>query len=198
MLRSHQDHGWGHYLEVLVFVFWLASATSYRVVSRCFNIPRSTVHEMVHRVTKKLLKLNNLVIHFPSHADLENVIACCTILHNICVSNGDIMEPAEEVFRPDDNADQPHLHQDQQRGEQIRSIWQRLSLLRMVWWQLLRLSHCSSRGMSPPDGGNKGRRLDRWPPPKCLIHEGVPLHDPAVASPDSVPWPVGGCLSSLK
>ncbi|KAJ8406857.1 hypothetical protein AAFF_G00297730 [Aldrovandia affinis] len=284
MLRSHQDHGWGHYLEVLVFVFWLASATSYRLVSRSFNIPRSTVHEMVHRVTKKLLKLKNRVIHFPSHADLENigngfaqlagspafsrvvgsidgcqvrvkppsadaqcylnrklfysvqlqavcdhqgmfldiftgypgsvhdtrvlknsplytqqlyppegfcilgdggypclsapialitpykepvrlvvarrfnhrhakarsiiersfgimktrwrsiffkslevkptfapeVIACCTILHNICVSNGDIMEPAEEVFRPDDNADQPHLHQDQQRGEQIR------------------------------------------------------------------------------
>ncbi|KAJ8358141.1 hypothetical protein AAFF_G00030130 [Aldrovandia affinis] len=182
---------------------------------------------MVHRVTKKLLKLKNRVIHFPSHADLENlqavcdhqgmfldiftrypgsvhdtrvlknsplytqqlyppegfcilgegghpclsaaialitpykeavrlvvarrfnyhhakarsiiersfgiiktrwrsiffkseVIACCTILHNICVSKGDIMEPAEEVFRPDDNADQPHLHQDEQRGEQIR------------------------------------------------------------------------------
>ncbi|KAJ8410009.1 hypothetical protein AAFF_G00210500 [Aldrovandia affinis] len=111
---------------------------------------------MVHRVTKKLLKLKNRVIHFPSHADLENtgngfaqlagspafsrvvgsidgcqslevkptfapeVIACCTILHNICVSNGDIMEPAEEVFRPDDNADEPHLHQDQQHGEQIR------------------------------------------------------------------------------
>ncbi|KAJ8362309.1 hypothetical protein AAFF_G00384540 [Aldrovandia affinis] len=169
MLRSHQDHGWGHYLEVLVFVFWLASATSYRVVSRSFNIPRTTVHDMVHWVTKKLLKLKNRVIHFPSHTDLENpvrlvvarrfnhhhakarsiiersfgimktrwrsiffkslkvkltfapeVIACCTILHNICVSNGDIMEPAEEVFRPDDNADEPHLHQDQQRGEQIR------------------------------------------------------------------------------
>ncbi|KAJ8390758.1 hypothetical protein AAFF_G00101380 [Aldrovandia affinis] len=31
------------------------------------------VHDMVHRVTKKLLKLKNHVIHFPSHADLENV-----------------------------------------------------------------------------------------------------------------------------
>ncbi|KAJ8388116.1 hypothetical protein AAFF_G00147340 [Aldrovandia affinis] len=73
MLRSHQDHGWGDYLEVLVFVFWLASATSYHVVSRSFNIPRTTVHDMVHRVAKKLLKLKNRVIHFPTHADLENV-----------------------------------------------------------------------------------------------------------------------------
>ncbi|KAJ8387284.1 hypothetical protein AAFF_G00159070 [Aldrovandia affinis] len=167
MLRSHQDHGWGHYLEVLVFVFWLASATSYRVVSRSFNIPRTTVHDMVHRVTKKLLKLKNPAIalitpykepvrlvvarrfnhhHAKARSIIERsfgimktrwrsiffkslevkptfapeVIACCTILRNICVSIGDIMEPAEEVFRPDDNADEPHLHQDQQRGEQIR------------------------------------------------------------------------------
>ncbi|XP_049911320.1 putative nuclease HARBI1 [Epinephelus moara] len=49
-----------------------------------------------------------------------DVIACCTILHNICLSNGDIMEPAEEVLRPDDNVDEPHHHLDQQSGEHIR------------------------------------------------------------------------------
>ena len=281
--HSRQDHGWGHYLEVLVFIFWLASATSYRVVSRSFAIPRTTVHDMIHQFAKKLLKIKNQVITFPSQADLENVgngyarlagspafsraagsidgcqirikppsanaqcfsnrklfpsiqlqavcdhqgkyidifvgypgsvhdsrvfknsplytqqlyppqgyyllgdggypclsvpvaivtpfkepihletsrrfnhhhakarsiiersfgslktrwrsiflkalevkstfapdvIACCTILHNICVSNGDIMEPAEEV-RPDDNADEPHFHQEQQSGDRIR------------------------------------------------------------------------------
>ncbi|KAJ8355056.1 hypothetical protein AAFF_G00104090 [Aldrovandia affinis] len=161
---------------------------------------------MVHRVTKKLLKLKNRVIHFPSHADLENVgngfaqlagssafsrvvgsidgcqvqevqlpsrqgqvhhrtvagiiktrwrsiffksevIACCTILHNICVSKGDIMEPAEEVFRPDDTADQPHLHQDEQRSATA------------VAWNV------------PPGGGNKDGKLDRWPP-RASLHEG--------------------------
>ncbi|XP_071378239.1 putative nuclease HARBI1 [Centroberyx affinis] len=73
MLRSQQDHGWGYYLEVLVFVFWLPSVTSYRVMLRSLDIPRTTVHDMVHRVAKKLLKIKNLVIHFPSHADLENI-----------------------------------------------------------------------------------------------------------------------------
>ena len=73
MLRGQQDHGWGHYLEVLVFIFWLASATSYRVVSRSFDIPRTTVHDMVHRISKKLLKLKNRVIHFPSRDELDTV-----------------------------------------------------------------------------------------------------------------------------
>ncbi len=38
-----------------VFVFWLASATSYRVVSRAFDIPQSTVHDIVHRVANKIV-----------------------------------------------------------------------------------------------------------------------------------------------
>ncbi len=70
---SQQDHGWGHYLEVLVFVFWLARATSYRVVSRSFDIPRTTGHDMVHKVTRKLLKIKNQIIPFPSLAELEDV-----------------------------------------------------------------------------------------------------------------------------
>ncbi|XP_042349776.1 putative nuclease HARBI1 [Plectropomus leopardus] len=283
---SQQDHGWGHYLEVLVFVFWLASATSYRVVSRSFGIPRTTVHDMVHKVSRKLLKILKRVIHLPSAAELEDmgneiarlagspafsravgsidgchirikppsldaqcylnrklfpsiqlqavcdhrgryldifagypgsvhdsrvlknsplytgqlyppqgffilgdggypclsapiglitpykepvhqptarcfnyhhakarsiversfgsmktrwrtiffkalevkptfapdVIACCAILHNVCLSNGDIVEPAEEVLRPDDDAGDQHQHQDQQSGERIREL----------------------------------------------------------------------------
>ncbi len=70
---TQQDHGLGHYLEVLVFVFWLASATSYRVVSRSFDIPRTTVHDMVHKVSCKLLKILNKIIHLPSVAELEEI-----------------------------------------------------------------------------------------------------------------------------
>ncbi len=70
---SQQDHEWGHYLEVPVFVFWLASATSYRVVSQSFNIPCTTVHDMVHKVSRKLLKITNQIICFPSLAKQEDV-----------------------------------------------------------------------------------------------------------------------------
>lgn len=51
-----------------------------------------------------------------------DVIACCAILHNICLFNGDIVEPAEEVIRPDDDGGEPHHHQDQQSGERIREL----------------------------------------------------------------------------
>ncbi|KAE8278864.1 putative nuclease HARBI1 [Larimichthys crocea] len=71
LLRSPLDHGWGHDLEVLVFLFWMASATSYRVVSRAFAIPRSTVHDIIHRVTEKVLRLKNRLIFFPSADQLQ-------------------------------------------------------------------------------------------------------------------------------
>lgn len=70
-LRFPSDHGWGHKLEVLVFLFWLASALSYQVVSRAFDIPRSTVNDIVHRVAEKVLGLKNRVIYFPPPDALE-------------------------------------------------------------------------------------------------------------------------------
>ncbi|KAM3611514.1 uncharacterized protein V6R79_019929 [Siganus canaliculatus] len=72
-LRSPLDHGWGHDLETLVFLFWLASATSYRVVSRAFGIPRSTVNDIAHRMADKILTLKNRVIRFPSPDELQQI-----------------------------------------------------------------------------------------------------------------------------
>ncbi|KAI2646155.1 hypothetical protein H4Q32_026905 [Labeo rohita] len=72
-LREDRDHGWGQDLEILVFIFWLASATSYRVVCRAFDMPRSTVHMIVHKVSKMLLHIKHKVIHFPSFEELEEI-----------------------------------------------------------------------------------------------------------------------------
>ncbi|KAK7877438.1 hypothetical protein WMY93_031858 [Mugilogobius chulae] len=54
--------GWAHDVETLVFIFWLASGTSYRVVARAFDMPRSTVCEVVHRTTDSILHLRHRVI----------------------------------------------------------------------------------------------------------------------------------------
>ncbi|RXN38687.1 membrane-spanning 4-domains subfamily A member 4A-like protein [Labeo rohita] len=67
-LRSDFDHGWETDIEVLVFLYWLAHAASYRVVSMAFDIPKSTVHDIVHRIC--ILKR---VITFPTPDDLEEV-----------------------------------------------------------------------------------------------------------------------------
>ncbi len=40
-------------IQTLVFLFCLASGTSYRVVSRVFDMPRSTVHCIVLRVAEE-------------------------------------------------------------------------------------------------------------------------------------------------
>ena len=55
LLHQDQRHGWGATLETLVFLFWLASGTLHRVVSRVFGMPRSPVHQIVHRVTEEVL-----------------------------------------------------------------------------------------------------------------------------------------------
>ncbi|KAL0152331.1 hypothetical protein M9458_052054 [Cirrhinus mrigala] len=51
-LRLESDHGWERDIEVLVFLYWLAHASSYKVVSQTFDIPKTSVHDIVHRVSK--------------------------------------------------------------------------------------------------------------------------------------------------
>uniref|UniRef100_UPI003AAFA187 putative nuclease HARBI1 n=1 Tax=Centroberyx gerrardi TaxID=166262 RepID=UPI003AAFA187 len=73
LLQGDTDHGWGKAFEVLVFVYWLASATSYRVVSEAFDIPRTTCHDMVHRVSKGIQGMLRRLIHFPNRDELEEI-----------------------------------------------------------------------------------------------------------------------------
>ncbi|KAK0139039.1 Protein ALP1-like [Merluccius polli] len=47
---------------------WMDGA-SYRVVSRVFGMPRSTVHRIVHRVTGEVVAIRHKVIHFPKTAE---------------------------------------------------------------------------------------------------------------------------------
>lgn len=67
--RDH-DHGWGPIIEALVFLFWLASGTSYRVVSRAFDMPRTSVHRAVHRTSAKIMALFSIVIRHPTPEEL--------------------------------------------------------------------------------------------------------------------------------
>ena len=74
LLGQDRRHGWGATIETLVFLFWLASGASCRVVSRVFGMLRSTVHRIVHRVTEEVVAICHQVIHLPRTAeDLEAV-----------------------------------------------------------------------------------------------------------------------------
>ena len=72
-LQGPVDHGWGKAFEVLVFLFWRACGTSYRVVSEAFDIPRTTCHDLVHRVSKGIQQIFRQQIHFPSRDELPEI-----------------------------------------------------------------------------------------------------------------------------
>lgn len=52
-----------------------------------------------------------------SPAFVPDVIACCTVLHNLCLSNGDIVDP--EVAEDDDGPPEP-CNTEASAGEHVR------------------------------------------------------------------------------
>ncbi len=60
-------------IEVLLFLFWLGHAASFRVVSWTFDIPKSSVHVIVHRVSNAIIWIFMTVIDFPTGDDLVAV-----------------------------------------------------------------------------------------------------------------------------
>ncbi len=56
-----------------MFLYWLAHAASYRVVSLAFDIPKSTVHDIVHRISRAVIGILRRVIALPTSDDLEEV-----------------------------------------------------------------------------------------------------------------------------
>ncbi|RXN03377.1 nuclease HARBI1 [Labeo rohita] len=208
-LRSDFDHGWETDIEVLVFLYWLAHAASYRVVSMAFDIPKKLFHSVqlqaitdhkgkfidifdgypgsVHdaRVLKNspvytgrlyppagkcilgdggypclsapiclitpyrepvqnpvqarfnakhaharniverafgMLKTRWRSIFFKalevSPAFVPEVVACCAVLHNLCLQNGDIVD-AEVVEDPADDPPEPQ-NTEASAGEDVR------------------------------------------------------------------------------
>jgi hypothetical protein len=73
LLRRDQDHGWGQDLEVLIYVYWLAHGLSYRVVASVFNVPRSTIHRIIHRVARSIWVNLKQAICFPHAGELQAI-----------------------------------------------------------------------------------------------------------------------------
>uniref|UniRef100_A0A3Q3G4C2 DDE Tnp4 domain-containing protein n=1 Tax=Labrus bergylta TaxID=56723 RepID=A0A3Q3G4C2_9LABR len=73
LLRREQDHGWGNELEILIYVYWLAHGLSYRVVSRVFSVPKSTVHRVIHKVVQNIWMNLKQAIFFPQAGELHAV-----------------------------------------------------------------------------------------------------------------------------
>lgn len=73
LLQREQDHGWGNQLEVLIYVYWLAHGLSYSVVSRVFNVPKSTVHRSIHRVAWNIMTNLKRAISSPLAGELHAV-----------------------------------------------------------------------------------------------------------------------------
>ncbi|KAL3057990.1 hypothetical protein OYC64_010211 [Pagothenia borchgrevinki] len=73
LLRREKNHGCVQHVEVLLVVYWLAHGLSYSVVSRVFDVPKTTVFDIVHRMCEAILCLLEKVIHFPTQAQCAEV-----------------------------------------------------------------------------------------------------------------------------
>ncbi|XP_077954103.1 uncharacterized protein LOC144391358 [Gasterosteus aculeatus] len=73
LLQREQDHGWGHQLETLIYVYWLAHGLSHRVVSSVFNVSKRTVHRVIHRVAQNIWVNLKKAISFPQAEELQAV-----------------------------------------------------------------------------------------------------------------------------
>lgn len=63
------DHGWSKDVEVVIFLYWLA----YRVVASAFAIPKSTVHRIVHKVSRAVLTLLKNMVHLLQGEEVEEI-----------------------------------------------------------------------------------------------------------------------------
>ncbi|KAJ8349407.1 hypothetical protein SKAU_G00245370, partial [Synaphobranchus kaupii] len=73
-LNTHRCHGLGGELEVLILAYWLAHGLTYSVVSRALGVPKTTVHDVTHRMAAQLVRLKDQIIHHPmTAAALHNV-----------------------------------------------------------------------------------------------------------------------------
>ncbi|CAM4571765.1 unnamed protein product [Leuciscus chuanchicus] len=73
-LKTDRQHGWGPTLETLVFLFWLATGSAYRVVSRVFSMPLPTVHRVVHKMVDGVVAVLPQFVHFPSTQEELQVV----------------------------------------------------------------------------------------------------------------------------
>ena len=72
-LKTERHHGWGATLEALVFLFWIASGSAYRVVSCVFGVPLPSVHRIVHRIVDEVVAVLPQFVHLPRAEDLAVV-----------------------------------------------------------------------------------------------------------------------------
>ncbi|KAK7945185.1 hypothetical protein WMY93_000913 [Mugilogobius chulae] len=72
-IPNMKDHDWKPDMELLVFLYYLGHGLSLAVVSATFGMPKSTVHDIVHRVSAKITSKLPEVISFPSAEELPNI-----------------------------------------------------------------------------------------------------------------------------
>ncbi|XP_046408713.1 uncharacterized protein LOC124173228 [Ischnura elegans] len=70
---ERKRHGWENELEAIIFLYWLACGTSFRVISTTFDVPRSSVHTAVRRMLAVMEGLFRSVVTLPTHQELEGI-----------------------------------------------------------------------------------------------------------------------------
>lgn len=85
LFNDEKPHGWSIEVELMIFLFWLASGCSYRIVGVSFEMPRSTICRILHKYLKLFAKNIEQFVALPKEEDLERIgIGFCKLANNMC------------------------------------------------------------------------------------------------------------------
>ena len=74
VLQSKTDRGYSSATNLLVFLYWIGTGCCYRVVSVSFEIPRSSIRNIIHRMLFVVCSLSKQVIRLPrTEAEIKGI-----------------------------------------------------------------------------------------------------------------------------
>lgn len=163
MVRTGKDHGWPERLEVLVFLYWLASGAAYRMVAVKFGIPRSTVNDIIHRILGRLLQQLRHVIYLPRQNEIPSICQAFAQITGVPDFNRIVgcLDCFHVGIKPPKTLEQYYINEKLYYSVKCQIVCDHNGLIRDIFVgfpgsvhdsQVLSLSPLYSKGFFPPPG----------------------------------------------
>lgn len=85
LFNNEKKHGWPIEIEIMIFLYWLASGCSYRIVGVSFQMHRSTICRILHKYLKLFSRNLSKFVILPKEDELERIgTGFCKLANNMC------------------------------------------------------------------------------------------------------------------
>ncbi|XP_059474251.1 uncharacterized protein LOC132195949 [Neocloeon triangulifer] len=85
LFEEEKVHGWSLEIELMIFLYWLATGCSYHVASASFEMPKSTIIRIIHKYLKMFASNLKKFVKLPKADELSGIGAgFCALAKNDC------------------------------------------------------------------------------------------------------------------